>query len=56
MDNFVISVKTKKELEERMIWFLKIVERYNLCFKWSKYDFDIKEIPILEVVVGREEV
>ena len=56
MDNFVISAKTKKELEERTIWFLKIVEKHNLCFKWSKYDFDAEEIPILEVVVGKEEV
>jgi len=35
---------------------LKIAEKYNLCFKQSKYDFDTKEIPILEVVVGRGEV
>ena len=33
MDDFVIPVKTKKELEEWMIRFLKIVEKYNLCFK-----------------------
>jgi len=35
---------------------LKIAEKHNLCFKKSKYDFDTKEIPILEVVVGRGEV
>jgi len=35
---------------------LKIVEKYNLYFKWSKYDFDIENISILEVVVKREEV
>ena len=52
MDNFVIPARTKKELEERMIQFLKIAKRYNLCFKWSKCDFNAKEIPILEVVVG----
>ena len=33
IDNFVISTKTKKELEKRMIQFLKITEKYNLCFK-----------------------
>ena len=52
MDDFVISTRTKKELEERMIWFLKIAEKHNLCFKWSKCDFNAKEISILEVVVG----
>jgi len=33
MDNFVILAKTKKELEERTIKFLKIAEKHNLCFK-----------------------
>ena len=33
MDNFVIPAKTKEELEERTIQFLKIVDKYNLCFK-----------------------
>ena len=33
MDNFVILAKTMEELEERMIRFLKIAEKYNLCFK-----------------------
>ena len=33
MDDFVIPAKTKKELEERTIQFLKIAEKYNLCFK-----------------------
>ena len=46
MDNFIISAKTKKKLEEK----------YNLCFKQIKYDFDAKEIPILEVKVRQEEV
>ena len=45
-----------KELKERTIWFLKIVEKHNLCFKQSKYDFNIKEILILGVVVGKEQV
>jgi len=56
MDDFVIPAKTKNKLEERTICFLKIVEKYNLCFKWSKYDFDAKKIPILGVVVGKGEV
>ena len=33
IDNFVIPAKIKKELKERMIRFLKIAEKYNLCFK-----------------------
>jgi len=35
---------------------LKIAEKYNLCFKWSKYDFNIEEIPILGVIVGKGQV
>ena len=56
MDNFIIPAKTMEELEERMIRFLKIVEKHNLCFKQSKCDFNIEEISILEVVVGKEQV
>jgi len=56
MDNFVIPAKTIKELEEQTICFLKIVKKHNLCFKRSKCDFNIKEIPILEIVVGRGQV
>ena len=56
MDNFVISAKTMEELEERMIRFLKIVEKHNLCFKRSKCDFNMEKIPILGVVVGKEQV
>jgi len=56
MDNFVIPAKTKKELEERTIQFLKIVEKHNLYFKWSKYNFNMEEIPILEIIVGKEQV
>ena len=52
----MIPTKTKKELEERTIYFLKVVEKYNLCFKQSKYNFDAKEIPILGVVVRQGEV
>jgi len=33
-----------------------VAEKYNLCFKQPKCNFDAKEISILEVVVGRREV
>jgi len=33
-----------------------VAEKYNLYFKWLKYNFNAKEIPILGVVVGWEEV
>ena len=56
MDNFIIPAKTKEELEEWMIRFLKIVEKHNLCFKQSKCDFNMKDIPILGVIVGRRQV
>jgi len=56
MDDFVIPAKTMEELEERTIRFLKIAEKHNLCFKQSKCDFNMKEIPILEVVVGKGQV
>jgi len=32
------------------------VEKHNLCFKWSKCDFNATEIPILPVWVGNGEV
>ena len=41
INNFVILAKTRK-IEERTIYFLKMVEKYNFCFKKSKYNFDIK--------------
>ena len=53
MDDFVIPTKTMKELEERMVRFLKIVEKHSLCFKRSKCNFNMEEIPILEVIVGK---
>jgi len=56
MYDFVMPTKIKKELEERIVCFLKIVEKYNLYFKQSKYDFDTEEISILGVVVGKVEV
>jgi len=56
MDDFVILAKTMEKLEERMIQFLKIVEKHNLCFKQSKCDFNMEEIPILEVIVGKGQI
>ena len=56
MDDFIIPAKTKEELKERMIRFLRIAEKHNLCFKRSKCDFDMEEIPILGVIVGRRQV
>jgi len=56
MDNFVILAKTMEELEERMIRFLKIAEKHNLCFKRSKCNFNMEEIPILGVIVGKRQV
>jgi len=35
---------------------LKIVEKHNLCFKQSKCDFDVEEIPILGVIVRKGQV
>ena len=56
MNNFVILAKTMEELEERIVRFLKIVEKHNLCFKRSKCDFNMKEIPILGVIVGKGQI
>ena len=56
MDNFIIPAKMMKKLEERTIWFLKIVEKHNLCFKQSKYDFNMEEISILGVIVGKGQI
>ena len=56
MDDFVIPAKTKKELEERTIQFLKIAEEHNLYFKRSKCDFNMEEILILGVVIGQGQV
>jgi len=39
-----------------MIRFLKIAEKHNLCFKQSKCDFNMEEIPILGVIVSKEQV
>ena len=56
MDDFIIPAKTMEELEEQTVRFLKIAEKHNLCFKWSKYNFNMDKIPILEVIVGKEQV
>ena len=56
MDDFIIPAKTIKELEEQTILFLKIAEKHNLCFKQSKCDFNMEEIPILWIVVGKGQV
>ena len=56
MDNFVIPAKTKKELEEQTIMFLKIVEKHNLYFKRSKCNYNMEEILILGVIVGKGQV
>jgi len=56
MDDFIIPAKTMEELEERTVRFLKIAEKHNLCFKRSKCDFNIEEIPILGVIVGKRQV
>jgi len=45
-----------KELEEQTIRFLKIAEKHNLCFKRLKCDFNMEEIPILGVIVGKGQV
>jgi len=56
MDYFVILAKIIKELEERTVRFLKIAEKHNLYFKRSKCNFNMEEIPILGVVVGKGQI
>jgi len=56
MDDFVIPAKTMEKLEERTIKFLKIAEKHNLCFKRLKCNFNMEEIPILGVIVGKRQV
>jgi len=56
INNFMIPARTMEELEERTIRFLKIAEKHNLCFKQSKYNFNMEEIPILGVIVGKGQV
>ena len=45
-----------EELEEKTIRFLKIAEKHNLCFKQSKCDFNMEEISIRRVIVGKGQV
>ena len=56
IDDFVIPAKTMKELEERTVQFLKIAEKHNLCFKRSKCNFNMEEIPILKVIVSKGQI
>ena len=35
---------------------MKIVEKHNLCFKRSKCNFNMEEISILGVVVGKGQI
>jgi len=44
--------KPKKSWKKELYNFLKVIEKHNLCFKWSKCDFVAKEISILGGVVG----
>jgi len=39
-----------------MVRFLKIAEKHNLCFKQSKCNFNIEEIHILGIIVGKGQV
>ena len=39
-----------------MVRFLKIAEKHNLCFKRSKCDFNMEEIPILGVIIKKGQV
>jgi len=56
MDDFVIPAKTMEELKERTTRFLKIAKKHNLYFKGSKCDFNMEEIPILGVIVGKGQI
>ena len=56
MNDFVIPAKTMKELEERTVQFLKIAEKHNLYFKRSKCNFNMEEISILGVVIGKGQI
>ena len=56
MNDFVIPAKTMEELKERTIRFLKIAEKHNLYFKRLKCNFNMEEIPILGVIVGKGQI
>jgi len=55
INNFVIPTKTKKNSKNGQ-FVLKIAKKHNLSFNQSKYNFNVKEIPILRVVVRWGEV
>jgi len=56
IDDFIIPAKTIEELKKRTVRFVKIAKKHNLCFKRSKCDFNMEEIPILGVIVGKGQV
>jgi len=56
MNDSMIPARDMEELKERMTQFLKITEKHNLCFKQLECDFNMEEIPILGVVIGRGQV
>jgi hypothetical protein len=56
MDDFVIPADNEQELEERTIKFLKVAEQYNLCFKQTKCEFGVEEVPVLEVRISKGKV
>ena len=56
MDGFVVLAKIMKELKEQTTRFLKITEKHNLYFKRSKCNFNMEEISILGVIIGKGQV
>ena len=56
MDGFVVLAKMMKELKEQTTRFLKITEKHNLYFKRSKCNFNMEEISILGVIIGKGQV
>ena len=52
MDDFAIPGRTRRELEERTLRFLKIADKHKLYFKRTKCEFDVQQISILGTVVG----
>jgi len=56
MNDFVILAKKMMKLKEKTIQLLKITEKHNLCFKQLKCNFNMEEIPILEVIIGKGQV
>jgi len=56
MNDFVILAKKMMKLKEKTIQLLNITEKHNLCFKQLKCNFNMEEIPILEVIIGKGQV